>query len=313
MRILVTGGGGFIGSHVVEAFRAEGHDVAVLDDFSTGHRRNVPPGVAIFECDIRDERLLEVFESFKPEVVSHHAAQMSVRVSLQEPRRDAETNIWGSINLLECARATGTRKIIYSSTGGALYGEPQYLPCDEDHPVVPLSHYGISKHTVEHYLELYRILYGQDYTVLRYPNVYGPRQDPEGEAGVVAIFTGLMLEGKPVTIYGDGEQQRDFVFVSDVAAANVLALTQGAGAVVNLGSNHGASVHEIHAGLALATESDLAPIYKPARLGEVYRIYLTNALAQEVLGWQPTVRLNDGLARVVEWAVAGRPAPGDAA
>lgn len=312
MRILVTGGGGFIGSHVVEAFRAEGHDVAVLDDFSTGHRRNVPPGVAIFECDIRDERLLEVFESFKPEVVSHHAAQMSVRVSLQEPRRDAETNIWGSINLLECARATGTRKIIYSSTGGALYGEPQYLPCDEDHPVVPLSHYGISKHTVEHYLELYRILYGQDYTVLRYPNVYGPRQDPEGEAGVVAIFTGLMLEGKPVTIYGDGEQQRDFVFVSDVAAANVLALTHGSGAVVNLGSNHGASVHEIHAGLALATESDLAPIYKPARLGEVYRIYLTNALAQEVLGWQPTVSLNDGLARVVEWAVAGRPAPGDA-
>jgi UDP-glucose 4-epimerase len=313
MRILVTGGAGFIGSHVVEMLHAHGHEVAVLDDLSTGHQRNVLPGVRFYECDIRDERLHTVFTDFQPEVVSHHAAQMSVRVSLQEPRRDAETNIEGSINLLECARAARTRKIIYASTGGALYGEPQYLPCDEGHPVVPLSHYGISKHTVEHYLELYRILYGQDYTVLRYPNVYGPRQDPEGEAGVVAIFAGLMLEGKPVTIFGDGEQQRDFVEVSDVARANLLALDRASGAVVNLGSNRGTSVHDIAAGLALATESTLPPIYKPQRLGEVYRIYLTNARACELLGWQPTVALNEGLARVVQWVLAGRPAPGDAA
>lgn len=312
-RILVTGGAGFIGSHVVEHLLAAGHEVGVLDDLSTGHRRNVPPGVPLFVCDIRDAALREVFEAFRPEVVAHHAAQMSVRVSIQEPHRDAETNIEGSINLLECAREFGTTKVIYASTGGALYGEPRYLPCDEQHPVEPLSHYGISKHTVEHYLQLYKFLYGLDFTVLRYPNVYGPRQDPEGEAGVVAIFSGLMLEGQPITIYGDGEQERDFVAVADVARANVLALDRGSGAIVNLGSNRGASVHQIAAGLAKATGYDLPPVYKPARLGEVYRIFLTNQLAQELLGWQPTIGLEDGLAEVIAWIRAGRPAPGDAA
>jgi UDP-glucose 4-epimerase len=313
MRVLVTGGAGFIGSHVVELLAAHGHDVAVLDDLSTGHQRNVPPGVTLYQVDIRDEQLREVFADFRPDAVSHHAAQMSVRVSIQEPRRDAETNIEGSINLLECAREFQTGKIIYASTGGALYGEPKYLPCDEGHPVVPLSHYGISKHTVEHYLQLYNILYGQDFTVLRYPNVYGPRQDPEGEAGVVAIFAGLMLEGKPITIFGDGEQQRDFVEVGDVARANLLALDRASGAIVNLGSNRGTSVHEIAAGLAKATGWNLPLQYEPARLGEVYRIFLTNELAQQLLGWEPRVELECGLAGVVAWAKAGRPAPGDAA
>lgn len=309
MRILVTGGAGFIGSHVVELLAAHGHEVAVVDDLSTGHRRNVPAGIPLFECDIRSERLRDVFREFQPEIVSHHAAQMSVRVSIEEPRRDASINVEGSIHLLECCREFGTRKVIYASTGGALYGEPRYLPCDEEHPVVPLSHYGISKHTVEHYLELYAILYGQDYTVLRYPNVYGPRQDPEGEAGVVAIFAGLMMEGKPVTIYGDGEQQRDFVDVSDIARANLLALDRGSKGVVNLGSNRGASVHEIAAGLARATGSTTPPQYAPARLGEVYRIYLTNARAKELLGWEPRVALEDGLAGVIDWIRAGRPTP----
>jgi UDP-glucose 4-epimerase len=301
MRVLVTGGAGFIGSHVAELMLAHGHHVAVVDDLSTGHRENVPDGARFFECDIRDAGLRNIFAEFQPDVVAHLAAQMSVRVSIQEPRRDADINVEGSINVLECARAQGTRKIIYASTGGALYGEPRYLPCDEAHRVTPLCHYGISKHTVEHYLELYAHLYGLDFTVLRFPNVYGPRQDPEGEAGVVAIFAGRMLEGLPVTIFGDGTQQRDFVYVSDVARANLLALEHGSGSIVNLGSNTGTSVLDIFRELALLTGYKLEPEFKPARLGEVYRIYLTGELAFAQLGWSPRVSLSAGLRQVAEW------------
>ena len=304
MRILVTGGAGFIGSHVAEHMLSDGHQVAVVDNLSTGNRGNIPTGVPLFECDIRDRQLMQVFEEFRPEVVCHLAAQMSVRVSLQEPRLDASTNVEGSINLLECAHATGTTKIIYASTGGALYGEPGYLPCDEQHPVHPLSHYGISKHTVEHYLELYAGLYGLDFTVLRYPNVYGPRQDADGEAGVVAIFAGRMLEGQPLTIYGDGHQQRDFVHVSDVARANVLALSRGSGGILNLGSNRGTSVLEIFDGLAALTSYRKAPVFEPARPGEVYRIYLTGEQARAVLGWEPVITLDEGLKDTVESLLA---------
>lgn len=295
MRVLVTGGAGFIGSHVADRLLAEGHQVAIVDNLSTGHRSNIPGEATFYKADIRDAALMNIFEDFRPEAVCHHAAQMSVRVSLQKPRFDASVNVEGSINLLECARAAGTAKIIYASTGGALYGEPEYLPCDEQHPVNPLSHYGISKHSVEHYLYLYSVLYGLDFTVLRYPNVYGPRQDKDGEAGVVAIFAGKMLNGQPVTIYGDGHQQRDFVHVQDVARSNVLALTRGSGAIVNLGSNRGTSVLDIFHGLAGIIDYQLDPQFEPARLGEVYRIYLTGERALAELGWQPEVSLEDGL------------------
>lgn len=295
VRILVTGGAGFIGSHVTEHFLAAGHEVAIVDDLSTGHRENVPPGAGFYECDIREPRLIEIFNAFRPQVVSHLAAQMSVRVSLQEPRFDASVNVEGSINLLECARASGVSKVIYASTGGALYGEPGYLPCDEQHPVRPLSHYGISKHTVEHYLELYAALYGLDFTVLRYPNVYGPRQDKDGEAGVVAIFAGKMLQDQPVSVFGDGHQERDFVHVSDVARANVLALEKGSGHILNLGSNRGTSVLEIFQSLARITGYTRKPEFHPARLGEVYRIYLTGENARATLGWEPEITLDSGL------------------
>lgn len=304
MRILITGGAGFIGSHVAEQCLEAGHEIAILDDLSTGKRSNIPEGTRFYKSDIRDPDLRMIFDDFKPEVISHHAAQMSVRVSIQEPRRDASINMEGAVNLLEAAHAAGVRKMIYASTGGALYGEPRYLPCDEEHPVVPLSHYGISKHTVEHYLELYAQLYDLDYTVLRYPNVYGPRQDPEGEAGVVAIFAGQMLRGNPITIYGDGLQERDFVYVGDVARSNVLALDRGSRAVVNLGSNAGTSVLEIFTALAGIIGYDLEPAYAPARLGEVYRIFLTGDRASAELGWSPKVALDEGMKRTVEWTRA---------
>ena len=301
MRIIVTGGAGFIGSHVAEVFLANGHEVAVVDDLSTGHRHNVPARAHLYECDIRSQRLAEIFTEFQPEVIAHHAAQMSVRVSIQEPRRDADINVEGSINVLECARAAGVRKVLYASTGGALYGEPQYVPCDEAHRVMPLCHYGISKHTVEHYLELYASLYDMDFTVLRYPNVYGPRQDPEGEAGVVAIFTGRMLDGLPVTIFGDGAQQRDFVYVADVAAANLRALEQGSRTIINLGSGAGVSVLDIFHALADIIQYNLPPCFAQARLGEVYRIFLTGDRADQLLGWAPRVSLMAGLRRTVAW------------
>jgi UDP-glucose 4-epimerase len=299
VKILVTGGAGFIASHVVDAYIADGHEVAIVDDLSTGHRENLHPRARFYEMDIRDPALADVFAAERPEVVNHHGAQMSVRVSVDEPLRDASINVIGSLNLFECARQAGVRKVIYISTGGAAYGEPRYLPCDEGHPVDPLCPYGISKHTPEHYLALYERLYHLDYTVLRYPNVYGPRQDPHGEAGVVAIFAGKMLRGEPVVINGTGEQERDFVAIGDIAAANLAALWHGDGEIINLGSGRGTSVNEIFAALAAITGYDQPPLFGPEKSGEVFKIYLTGDKARLLLHWQPTVSLAEGLARTV--------------
>ena len=299
MKILVTGGAGFIASHVVDAYIADGHEVAIVDDLSTGHRENLHPQARFYEMDIRDPALADVFAAERPEVVNHHGAQMSVRVSVDEPLRDASINVIGSLNLFECARQAGVRKVIYISTGGAAYGEPRYLPCDEDHPVDPLCPYGISKHTPEHYLALYERLYHLNYTVLRYPNVYGPRQDPHGEAGVVAIFAGKMLRGEPVVINGTGEQERDFVAIGDIAAANLAALSSGDGEIINLGSGRGTSVNEIFAALAAITGYGQPPLFGPEKSGEVFKIYLTGDKARALLRWWPTVPLEKGLAMTV--------------
>ncbi|HUG44265.1 MAG TPA: NAD-dependent epimerase/dehydratase family protein, partial [Acidobacteriota bacterium] len=208
MKILGTGGAGFIGSHIVDAFLSEGHQVCVVDDLSSGRRANVPPGVRLHAVDIRDGDLADVFEEEKPEVVSHQAARANVRESFEKPQLYADVNVVGSVNLLECCRQFNVRKVIYASTGGAVYGEPKTLPVPEDHPIDPLDPYGASKHHVEHYLRLYQTNFGLSYTVLRYPNVYGPRQNPYGEAGVVAIFAVKMLKGERPTINGSGKQMR---------------------------------------------------------------------------------------------------------
>lgn len=301
MKILVTGGAGFIGSHVVEHCLQAGHQVVVVDDLSTGKSENLPAGVKLYPVDIRDPGLAEIFQAEQPEVVSHQAAKANVRESFELPRLYAEVNVVGSVNLLECCRRYGVRKVIYASTGGAVYGEPQELPVRESHPINPLDPYGASKHHVEHYLHLYRVNFGLRYTALRYPNVYGPRQDPLGEAGVVAIFTARLLRGETPVINGSGEQQRDFVHVSDIARANVLALTTGDDGIYNLGSGRGTSVNEIWAHLAEITGFSGSPQYGPPKAGEVYRIFLDASAAAAAMGWQPLVGLREGLADTVQW------------
>jgi UDP-glucose 4-epimerase len=234
-------------------------------------------------------------------VVSHHAAQISVNVSVREPRVDAEVNVLGSLNLIDACLRQGVKKLIYISSGGAAVGEPRYLPVDEGHPVDPLSPYGVSKHTVEHYLFLYRQMHGLDYTILRYPNVYGPRQDPLGEAGVVAIFIGQMLRGEPTRINGSGEQERDFVHVSDLARANVLALGAAAGTMYNTGTGVGTSVNQIWENLAKALDYQQPAVHGPALPGEVYRIFLDSSKAERELGWRPQLTLAEGLRDTADW------------
>jgi UDP-glucose 4-epimerase len=301
MKVLVTGGAGFIGSHVVDAMLAVGHEVVIVDDLSTGRKRNLNPGAKFYQMDIRDPGLADVFERERPEVVDHHAAQMDVRRSVADPLFDADVNVRGTLNQLEAARTHGVRKVIYISSGGAAYGEPKYLPCDEDHPIDPICQYGVSKHVVEHYLFVYRHLYGLDYTVLRYPNVFGPRQDPHGEAGVVAIFSGKMLAGQPVTINGTGEQERDYVYVADCARANVLALDNGSGTIYNLGSNRGTSVNLLFSTLANIIGYSAEPRFGPAKAGETFKIYLDGTRARDQLDWSPTVDLNRGLQQTVAY------------
>ena len=302
MRILVTGGAGFIGSNVADRFLDLGHEVAVFDDLSTGFREFVPAKARFYEGDLADASAIDrCVADYRPEVVAHHAAQMDVRVSVNDPIRDARINILGSIGLLQAATRHGVRKVLYASTGGALYGEGRQLPATEDHPINPESPYGASKHTVEHYLFMWKLLHGLDYTVLRYPNVYGPRQNPHGEAGVNAIFIGLMLEGRRPRIFGDGNAVRDYLFVSDVVEANVLALAKGGGEIMNLGTGVGTSVNDIVHELQVILGFREGAIHDPARAGEIQRIYLDASRAKRILGWSPSVPFAEGLRRTVEW------------
>ncbi|MBK7368548.1 MAG: NAD-dependent epimerase/dehydratase family protein [Candidatus Eisenbacteria bacterium] len=303
MRILVTGGAGFIGSNVADRFVALGHEVAIFDNLSSGFREFVNPKAKFYEGDLADAAAVEAaIADFRPEIVDHHAAQIDVRKSVTDPVFDARVNVLGSIGLLQACTKHGVRKVVYASTGGALYGEGRTLPAPEDHPVNPEAPYGASKHTVEHYLYIWKLLHGLDYTVLRYPNVFGPRQNPHGEAGVNAIFIGLMLEGKRPRIFGDGNAVRDYLFIDDVVAANVAALGAGSGEMLNIGTGIGTSVNDIVRELKSILAFPEDAIYEAARPGEIQRIYLDASRAKQVLGWEPTVTFRTGLERTVDWS-----------
>ena len=300
MRVLVTGGAGFIASHVVDALLSAGHEVSIVDNLSTGRRENVNPSAEFYEMSINDPAFKIVLLDWRPDVIVHHAAQMDVRRSTRDPIFDAEENIIGSLRLMMAAVEAGVKKIVYASTGGATYGDVEANPVNESLLPNPISQYGISKHTVEHYLFLYRRLYGLDYTILRYPNVYGPRQNPHGEAGVVAIFAQKMLEDERCTIFGDGTKARDYVHVSDVVRANLLALSAGGGGLFNLGTGREISDQEVYDAVARACGYAGEPIYGEARPGEVYRIALDASLAKRELGWTAEVGFDEGVASTVQ-------------
>jgi len=302
MKILVTGGAGFIASHIVDRYLQLGHQVAAIDNLSTGRRENLDPAASFYEVDITDvDGVAKVFAAERPQIVNHHAAQMDVRRSVDEPIFDAHTNVIGSLNVIGSALQVGVEKIIYASTGGAIYGELDYSPADEEHPIRPLSPYGISKHAVEHYLYLYQCLEGLNFTVLRYANVYGPRQNPHGEAGVVAIFGKQMLAGQQPTIFGDGTDTRDYVFVGDVVEANQLALEAGNGEIFNISTGVATTVQEIFESAAEASGYEGESSYAPSRPGDVRHNALDSTKAQQLLGWTPEMTLAQGIALTVEY------------
>jgi UDP-glucose 4-epimerase len=301
VRVLVTGGAGFIGSHVAQTFQRAGHEVLALDDLSSGRRQNLDR-VPLAVADVRDPAALQrVFDDFKPVAVCHHAAQVSVRVSVSDPVHDADINLIGGLRLLEACAAAGVKRFLFASTGGAIYGEQEAFPATEAHPAAPLSPYGIAKLSLEKYLFFYEKTHGLKWTALRYSNVYGPRQDPHGEAGVVAIFTQRMLAGHDIVINGDGGQTRDFVYVGDVAQVNLLTIEQGATGPINVGTGHETSINQIFQLLRELTGAAIAETHGPAKPGEQRRSVLDPGRARERLGWQPCVPLKEGLARTVEY------------
>ena len=301
MKILVTGGAGFIGSHVVDRCVAAGHAVVIVDNLSTGSRKNVNPSAQLAVVDVRSPGLVEIFRAERPQVVIHHAAQADVRRSVDNPVFDADINVLGSVNLLECGRRFGVTRVIYASSGGAVYGDTEVMPTPEDHAPHPASPYGVSKLTVEHYLGCWAGLYGIRAVALRYANVYGPRQSPRGEAGVVAIFSHRILHGQPVLVNGDGLQTRDYVYVEDVADANLAALEDPAAAgPVNIGTGIETSVVDLVERLRASAGTAVEARHGPAMPGEQRRSVLAIGHAKEMLGWQPRVALTEGLRRTLE-------------
>jgi UDP-glucose 4-epimerase len=305
--ILITGGAGFIGSTVADLFLASGWDVAVLDDLSSGKRENVPPGARFYPVDVRSAAAHDIVVKEKPAVLCHHAAQIDVRRSMTDPRFDADVNLGGLLNLMQAAvEARSVEHVLFASSGGATYGDTDVIPTPETHPQLPVSHYGAAKAASELYLGVYRANYGIKYTALRYGNVYGPRQDPHGEAGVVAIFCGRLLDRRPCTVFGDGKQTRDYVFAGDVARANLLAAEKRFDGPLNVGTGVETDVVQLYGHLARAAGVSSPPEFAPPRLGEQKRSCIDASAAARAIGWRPEVGIADGLARTFEWFKARR-------
>ena len=296
---LVTGGAGFIGSHLVDRLVDEGYRVTIVDDLTTGKLKNLNHDATFHHMSITQPTLSDLMERERPDLVFHLAAQSSVPKSVKDPIGDNEINVLGTLRLLEASRRAGVEKVIYSSTGGALYGEPEIVPCPDDAPVVPISPYGMSKYMGEQYLDFYSRQYRLNFTTLRYGNVYGPRQDPYGEAGVIAIFISAMLSGKRPRIFGDGNQTRDFVFVDDIVEANMAAIHRGHRTALNIATGELTSINQMYELLKAITGFRWEAEHGPARTGDVYRISLDCSRAQDELGWTPKTSLADGLTRTV--------------
>ena len=299
MKVLVTGGAGFIASHIVDAYVERGHEVFIFDDLSTGQKTNLNPKATFLEVDIADAKAVKLIAQIKPDVLNHHAAQMDVRHSVADPQFDARVNILGFINLLEACKNAGTKKVIFASSGGAVYGEQDIFPAPEEHPTRPSSPYGVSKRTGELYLSYYQQAFGLPYIALRYANVYGPRQSNKGEAGVVAIFISLLLAGKVPVINGDGKQTRDYVYVGDVAAASVAALESPFVGEINIGTGVETDVVTLFQSLRQGAGSKLEASHGPAKIGEQRRSCLAAQRAADIFGWRPQVSLREGLERTI--------------
>ncbi len=301
MKILVTGGAGFIASQIADAYLSEGHEVYVLDNLSTGFLKNVSPEVHFVKADISSPSILELFQKVKFDVVNHHAAQIDVRKSVNDPVFDASTNILGTINLLQACIKTNVNKFMFASTGGAIYGEQEYFPADEKHPTNPVSPYGITKLSIEKYLYFYKNEYGLNYTILRYANVYGPRQNPFGEAGVVAIFTNKLLRNENPIINGDGMQTRDYVFVGDVVKANLTTLNDNGSNIYNVGTGIETSVNELFAKLNSIAGNKSVEKHGPAPKGEQARSLITSDKLFNNFNWKPSVTIDEGLKKTFDF------------
>ncbi|MBN1447160.1 MAG: NAD-dependent epimerase/dehydratase family protein [Bacteroidetes bacterium] len=301
MNILITGGAGFIGSNIADAYRESGHDIVIVDNLSTGRLENVPKGAAFYQMDIRDEGLADIIEEHGIEIINHHAAQIDVRRSVEDPRYDLSVNVLGSLNVIEAGLRHGISHFIFASSGGAGYGEQEYFPADEQHPIAPCSPYGITKVTVERYLHYFHLVRGLAYTVLRYTNVYGPRQNPHGEAGVVAIFSDKLLQGENPVINGDGLQTRDYVYIDDVVRANIFALDTDETDIFNVSTNRETTVNEIFRLLNTAAGSPAEERHGPAKPGEQQRSVCSFDRIMKRFGWKPEVEIEKGLQNTFEW------------